>query len=322
MPKSSPPLRTDNAPEPAKQSGAYTVDEVARVAGTTVRNVRAYQDRDLLMPPDKRGRVGIYNDSHVARLKLIHHLLARGYTLANIQDLIKAIDDGGDLRSILGLENAIGGPWSHERPRTYSLPELIKLFGPQAPNSLTRLTKLGLLERKGLSFVARNPAMLDAAAATVREGIPARDLIEVLEEARPHFDAIARALVAMVVRHLDRYDAGALPPATEMPALVDAIWRLRPLSTVFVENEILRALEEQSGAYLGGRVATILEQTLGRRTGATAPAEEVQTEAVEAEAAPVKPARKPRKPTTAAKKTRIASPAANKRAPKPVARKR
>jgi len=263
---------TPTPPPPENTAGrdTYTVDELARVAGTTVRNVRAYQDRDLLMPPDKRGRVGIYNDSHVARLKLINHLLARGYTLANIQDLIKAIDDGGDLRSILGLENAIGGPWSHTRPKTYSVPELIRLFGPQAPSSLGRLTKLGLLERKGLSFVARNPAMLDAAAATVREGIPALDLIDVLEEARPHFDAIARALVTMVVRHLDRYDAGALPPATDMPALVEAIWRLRPLSTVFVENEILRALEEQSGAYLGGRVATILEQTLRRRASADA----------------------------------------------------
>ncbi|WP_434663904.1 MerR family transcriptional regulator [Paraburkholderia sp. A3BS-1L] len=278
MPKSPTPPVTDTTPERAADS-EYTVDELARVAGTTVRNVRAYQDRDLLMPPDKRGRVGIYNDSHVARLKLINHLLARGYTLSNIQDLIKAIDDGGDLRSILGLENAIGGPWSHTRPRTYSLPELIKLFGPQAPNSLTRLAELGLLERKGLSFVARNPAMLDAAAATVREGIPARELLDVLEEARPHFDAIAGTLVAMVVRHLDRYDAGALPPATDMPALVDAIWRLRPLSTVFVENEILRALEEQSSAYLGGRVATILEQTLGRRGGAgSAPAEDAPVE--------------------------------------------
>ncbi|WP_322094421.1 MerR family transcriptional regulator [Paraburkholderia bannensis] len=292
MPKSSTPPETELAPERATDS-EYTVDELARVANTTVRNVRAYQDRDLLMPPDKRGRVGIYNDSHVARLKLINHLLARGYTLSNIQDLIKAIDDGGDLRSILGLENAIGGPWSHARPKTYSLPELIKLFGPQAPSSLTRLAELGLLERKGLSFVARNPAMLDAAAATVREGIPARELLDVLEEARPHFDAIARVLVEMVVRHLDRYDAGALPPATDMPALVDAIWRLRPLSTVFVENEILRALEEQSSDYLGGRVATILDQKLGRRG-----APEVETAAADASEPAEKSPRAAKKPAS------------------------
>ncbi|WP_322011699.1 MerR family transcriptional regulator [Paraburkholderia sp. J12] len=262
MPK--PPRLSPAESTPADSE--YTVDELARVAATTVRNVRAYQDRDLLMPPEKRGRVGIYNDSHVARLKLINHLLARGYTLSNIQDLIKAIDDGGDLRSILGLENAIGGRWTTARPKTYSIRQLVKMFGPQAPGQLTRLSELGLVERRGLSFVARNPAMLDAAAATVREGIPARDLLEVLQQTRPHFDAIAQVLVEMVVRHLDRYDAGALPPPTDMPALVDAIWRLRPLATVFVENEILRALEEQSSAYLGGRVATILDKKLGSQT--------------------------------------------------------
>ena len=40
---------TDSAEEAA--SGEYTVDELARAAGSTVRNVRAYQDRGLL-PPD------------------------------------------------------------------------------------------------------------------------------------------------------------------------------------------------------------------------------------------------------------------------------
>jgi hypothetical protein len=303
MPKSTQPSSADARPKRSTES-EYTVDELARVAATTVRNVRAYQDRDLLMPPEKRGRVGIYNDSHVARLKLINHLLARGYTLSNIQDLIKAIDDGGDLRSILGLENAIGGPWTHARPKTYSIRQLVKMFGPQAPGHLTRLGELGMLERSGLSFVARNPAVLDAAAATVREGIPARDLLKVLEEARPHFDAVAKLLVEMVVRHLDRYDAGALPPATDMPALVDAIWRLRPLSNVFVENEILRALEEQASAYLGGRVATILDKKLSGQA-----AKEAQPK----EAAP-RVARK-----TAAKKAPVAR-APSRKTPRPAAK--
>ncbi|VWC46025.1 MerR family transcriptional regulator [Burkholderia aenigmatica] len=240
----------------------YTVDELARVSDTTVRNVRAYQDRGLLAPPEKRGRVGIYDDTHVARLKLINHLLARGYTLSNIQDLIKAIDEGHDLRSILGLENAIGGRWSHELPKTYSLAALAQMFGPQATTQLSRVTELGLLERRGLSFVAKNPALLEAAAAMTKEGIPPRELLDVISLARPHFDAIARLLVDLVVKRLDRYDADTLPPATDVPELVDAIWRLRPLAAVFVEGETNRALETAASAYLGGRVATILDKKL------------------------------------------------------------
>ena len=240
----------------------YTVDELARVSDTTVRNVRAYQDRGLLAPPEKRGRAGIYDDTHVARLKLVNHLLARGYTLANIQDLIMAIDEGHDLRSILGLETAIGGRWSHERSKTYSLAALAQMFGPQTPASLARVTEFELLERRGVSFVAKSPALLEAAAAMVKEGIPVRELLDAIGLARPHFDAIARLLVDLVVKRLDRYDAGALPPPTDVPALVDAIWRVRPLASVFVEGEISRALETAAGAYLGGRVATILDKKL------------------------------------------------------------
>jgi len=240
----------------------YTVDELARVSDTTVRNVRAYQDRGLLAPPEKRGRVGIYDDTHVARLKLINHLLARGYTLSNIQDLIMAIDEGHDLRSILGLENAIGGRWSHELPKAYSLVQLAQLFGPQTASQLSRVTELGLLERRGLSFVAKSPALLETAAAMTKEGIPPRELLDVISLARPHFDAIARLLVDLVVKRLDRYDEGTLPPVTDVPALVDAIWRLRPLAAVFVEGETNRALENAASAYLGGRVATILDKKL------------------------------------------------------------
>ncbi|WP_186106719.1 MerR family transcriptional regulator [Burkholderia gladioli] len=261
MPTSTPTSPAELPPEGA-HANEYTVDELARVTDTTVRNVRAYQDRGLLTPPRKRGRVGIYDDTHVARLKVINHLLARGYTLSNIQDLIKAIDDGHDLRSILGLENAIGGRWTHERPKTYSLADLVSMFGPQTPASLMRVTELGLLERRGLSFVAKTPGLIEAAGALVREGIPVRELVDAMSIARPHFDAIARVLVDLVVRRLDRYDEGSLPPATDVPALVDAIWRLRPLSATFVEGEMNRALEAASGAYLGGRVATILDKQL------------------------------------------------------------
>ncbi|KVD47231.1 MerR family transcriptional regulator [Burkholderia sp. MSMB1072] len=272
------PKQTHSTPDEAAPDSRneYTVDELARVSDTTVRNVRAYQDRGLLAPPEKRGRVGIYDDTHVARLKLINHLLARGYTLSNIQDLIKAIDEGHDLRSILGLENAIGGRWSHELPKTYSLAALAQMFGPQATTQLSRVTELGLLERRGLSFVAKSPALLEAAAAMTKEGIPPRELLDVISLARPHFDAIARLLVDLVVKRLDRYDAGTLPPATDVPALVDAIWRLRPLAAVFVEAETNRALETAASAYLGGRVATILDKKLSDEAARQAGTSETQ----------------------------------------------
>ena len=88
MPRSTQSAPGASAP-PAKQRNEYTVDELARVTDSTVRNLRPYQD---------------------------HGPLARGCTLANILDLIKATDEGQELRSIPGLKNATGSRWSHERP--------------------------------------------------------------------------------------------------------------------------------------------------------------------------------------------------------------
>lgn len=242
----------------------YTVDELARVSDTTVRNVRAYQDRGLLAPPEKRGRVGVYDDTHVSRLKLINHLLTRGYTLANIQDLIMAVDEGHDLRSILGLESAIGGRWSRERPKKYSLIELLQMFGDKAtPSALGKAVDLGLLERNGLSFVSSSPTALAAGATMAHEGIPLADLLDAVGIARPHFNAVAKALVDLVVRQLDRYDPDALPPPADVPALAETILRVRPLAMVLVESEMNRALEDASGDYLGTRVAAIMEKKLG-----------------------------------------------------------
>lgn len=251
-----------NRPPAPAVPNEYTVTELARVTGTTVRNVRAYQDKGLLSPPFKRGRIVVYDDTHVARLKLIHHLLGRGYSLANIQDLIQAVVDGHDLRSILGLETAIGSRWSQERPQSFSLAELAKMFGTPSASRLRQAFELGLIERDGVKLMAGSPASLKAGAALAKEGIPLEDLLAALRILRPHFDAVAKALVDLVVRRLDRYDADALPPPTDVPALVDAIWRVRPLAMVVVESEMNRALEAASGDYLGNRAAAILEGRL------------------------------------------------------------
>jgi hypothetical protein len=113
--------------------------------------------------------------------------------------------------------------------------------------------------------------VLNAGAALVKEGVPAADLLEAVRLSRPHFEQVAKALVDLVVRRLDRYDADALPPPADVPALVDAIWRLRPLAMVLVESEMNRALEEASEGYLADRVSAILDKRIEGATRAAPP---------------------------------------------------
>src|SRR6478672_9781198 len=111
----------------------YRIDELAREAGTTVRNVRAYQDRGLLPPPRRSGRVGLYTDAHLARLRLIGHLLDRGYTLGNIAELILAWERGQDIGELLGLEAELVQPWSDEQPGSISFDDLTELVAAGIP---------------------------------------------------------------------------------------------------------------------------------------------------------------------------------------------
>src|SRR5690242_6473215 len=85
----------------------YRLDDLAHAAGVTVRNVRAYAERGLLPAPRRVGRVNLYDETHLARLRLINRLLERGYTVAHIADFIATWEGGHDLGQTLGLEAAL-----------------------------------------------------------------------------------------------------------------------------------------------------------------------------------------------------------------------
>jgi len=238
----------------------YTIDELARAADTTVRNVRAYQDRGLIDPPERRGRVGIYTQTHLGRLKLINHLLSRGYTLANVQELLLALVDGQELHAILGLEKAINSPWSTEKPQHYSYLALVRMFGRAISlSALDKAVALGLLEAEGLGYTCRSPRLLEAGVAFTKAGFPLDDVLQVLEMARPLLQQVSDRVVGLAVGELDRYGEGKLPPREDVPRLVDTIWHIRPLAMVMIEVEMRRALERSANKYLGDRVAAIIE---------------------------------------------------------------
>src|ERR1700733_12753611 len=85
-----------------------TIDELARASGTKVSTIRLYQQRGLLPPPAIDGRVGYYDERHLARLRLVADLRGRGFSLAAIRELADTWESGRDLGALLGLERALG----------------------------------------------------------------------------------------------------------------------------------------------------------------------------------------------------------------------
>jgi DNA-binding transcriptional MerR regulator len=71
---------------------SMTIGDLADRVGMTPRNIRAYQSRGLLFPPEIRGRVAHYSGAHAARLLLIASLQREGFTLAAIKKLMESPD--------------------------------------------------------------------------------------------------------------------------------------------------------------------------------------------------------------------------------------
>ena len=114
-----------------------TIDELAQRTRLTVRNIRAYQSRGLLQPPELRGRTGYYDDAHVARLELIREVQSEGFNLAAIGRLIEGA--GGETEEVLRFTRAVREPFEREEPREVDLDELSKTWGDRAdPRILAR----------------------------------------------------------------------------------------------------------------------------------------------------------------------------------------
>lgn len=257
------PLRSP-APANAGKSGApkeFTVDELAQAAGTTVRNVRAYQDRGLLEPPERRGRAGVYTDAHLARLRIIGNLLDRGYTLASMAELFAALEQGQDLAQLVGLEQAVSSPWTDETSQVYGLADLVKLYGGTFnPRWLARASELGILVQEGAKFRAPSPRLLYAGSELVKAGIPLDEMLEVIARLRANVESAAEEMVRLVEKHVfDRYGKG-LPPAAEMPRVADIVWRLRPLVEMAVHSEVARAMELAANKHIGDRLGHVLDE--------------------------------------------------------------
>jgi len=253
--------------------GEYRIDELARLAATTVRNVRVYQDRGLLAPPRRDGRVGIYTDAHLARLRLIGQLLRRGYTFANIGEMLAVWERGGDLAEVLDLESAVGRPWSDEIAGHVTAERLRESFGAEdTAENRARAVALGILEPDGGRYRVPSPRLLSAGAEMVAAGMTLSAVLDLAERLRGHVDAVARDMAATVAGHVvAAYLADATQQGediggrcgSDIAAAAAVIRRLRPLAQTVVGAMLAQAMSEHVEEALGDHVARVLDQHEG-----------------------------------------------------------
>lgn len=230
-------------PHDAVTSGEYRIDDLARLAGTTTRNIRVYRDRGLLPPPLRVGRIALFNDTHLTRLRLITSMLDRGYTIAHVREMLSAWEEGKNLGDVLGLETAIAGPWTTEKPDTMPLADARRLVDD--PRAFERLVALAVIRIDGPRATITRPKLIDAFNEIRGYGVELGKLIDLHEQIVPEIDKISDMLVRAGAEHvLDRIRPGEpLPADAEIAELITMLVRFRTQAVATVTATLASSIE-------------------------------------------------------------------------------
>jgi len=224
----------------------WSIDELARRAGTTVRNVRLYQERGLLPPPRRDGRRGWYNDDHLSRLRLVLSMLRRGYPLTAIRELTDAWAARRTLGDVLGFEEALAEPFVTEAPRHLSPDELLKMFPGSDLETLQRAVELEILVPDIDGFVAPSPALVEAGAQLVADGVPLATVLDAAAEIRAASDRLAERFVALFTDHVWQPFVDAGMPPDDLPRITATLQRQRPLVAKAVMPALAQAMQRHT----------------------------------------------------------------------------
>lgn len=209
-----------------------TVDELARETGLTVRNVRAYQSRGLLPPPEVRARTGYYGPEHLERLRRIRQLQDEGFNLKAVGRLLDLSSDGQS--EAVQFRSALLNAFEPAAPEVIDADELAKRFGgPLDPSMMRKAEKVGALRvQPDGSIELTNPTLMRAAQELTEIGIPLHHALAVGESIAENVAAISRQFVRLFVQDVlgPLEEDGASIKGEHWVNARDALERLRPLA--------------------------------------------------------------------------------------------
>jgi DNA-binding transcriptional MerR regulator len=222
---------------PPAPEESYTVDEVARLTGTTVRTIRWYQSEGLLPAPQRAGRVALYDADHVSRLASIRDLQAHGLTLTAIRRLLDRAPGSAAPTALAFIRTAVAQSGESEEVVTEAEGTarlgLDPDIGGADPALVEEVGLVEVLDDGRWKILA--PAAFEAAVELAARGVPLEARVELSRVLHDHSRAMAQAIVDMFVEHLWRPSDPADDPAT-WAALAEAVTRLRPLAATSVAS--------------------------------------------------------------------------------------
>lgn len=247
-------------PQGASTSGEYRIEELAHLAGTTTRNIRVYRDRGLLPPPLRVGRIALFNDTHLTRLRLITSMLDRGYNIAHVREMLSAWEEGKNLGDVLGLETAIVGTWTTEKSQTIPLAQARQLVDDAT--AFERLVALHVIRVDDEQATVTRPKLIEAFNEVRGYGVSIDKLIDLHEQILPKVDEISDLLVRAGFEHVaDRIKPGqALPADAEVAELITMLVRFRTQAVATVTATLASSIESNIETLVSRLLSEYLEQ--------------------------------------------------------------
>jgi DNA-binding transcriptional MerR regulator len=254
----------------AQTEQRLTIDQLAQTAGLTVRNVRNYQSRGLIPPPEVQGRTGYYGTEHLAGLALIREMQAQGFNLAAIAHLLQEARGAGE--QVLGFTRALMTPFETEAPEIVERADLLaRLGGEVAPELIAKAEKLGLVISIAENrFEVPSPTLLGAGERLVGLGVPLDVALDMMDKLRRDTDRIAQTFVRIFLEFIWKPFDDAGRPESDWPQVRAAVDQLRPLAsealTAVFQPTMTKAVEVAFGKELDRGVGRGPERALSERT--------------------------------------------------------
>lgn len=206
--------------------GWVTIDRLAQASGVTVRNLRAYQSRGLLPPPQVRARTGFYGPEHRARLELIQDLQAEGVKLDTVRKLFETT--GGSTEQVLTFIRTVRRLFGDHDRTIVSAQELAERFATSDPRLRERALRLGLLRRvSDDQYEEVLPQLTGIGQSLVGLGIPLDRSLDAVEQLRRHADGIAKVYVQLFLDEVWKPFDDSGRPDDQWPRLHETITQLR-----------------------------------------------------------------------------------------------
>lgn len=209
-----------------------TIDQLAQRVAMSSRNIREWQRQGLLPPPTRRGRVGIYSDEHVARIRRVQQLHAQGFPL----DLIRRmIDTGiGNENDIRHLAAEVLAPFSTGGPITVSRAELDNRLGAGAAAQLAKLALIADADDDPVSV--RDAEVLDLIEGLTGMGVSLERMVATLVDVRGHQRCIADLILRAYAEDVWEPFVSSKFAAQDWGSLADQAGRGRQLMSALLTH--------------------------------------------------------------------------------------